>query len=287
MVFNNRELAFLTIILLFLLYVALKLDMKDSFLQLIKAFFQKKIILVLMSSIVWVIVTVSLLAILDLWRFDNFKTTVFWFITFVFVMISSVVNSSCYFGLRKKLKDIVNVSALIIFITNAHTFSYLTELFLVFITILLSSMYWVAVQRNQMEHRVVRDIVLLLLICLLVLNLTNSLLKILNSPDGFFVDYQFRELISPILLSISFLPFLFLIKAYVIYDGIYVGLHYRIPNLKMRRYALGKLIFMCKFNFYLAESWRSDLNYDQLVSKKDIDDTFVDLKSKNEFSAHL
>jgi len=90
---NNRELAiilWLLFLLVILLFVPKFRKVKASTINVIKAFFGKKLVYVWSLMLIYVLVIVCILYKKDLWYWSNLKDTIVWFI---FFGIASLMNS--------------------------------------------------------------------------------------------------------------------------------------------------------------------------------------------------
>jgi hypothetical protein len=65
-----------------------------------------------------------------------------------------------------------------------------------------------------------------------------------------------REFGLPIALTLLFLPWLYVASVFMVYENVFVGLRFGIPDEKARRFAKRQAIFSFGFNLELLKRWR-------------------------------
>ncbi|WP_028008437.1 hypothetical protein [Solimonas flava] len=131
---SNREIAamiWLTIFFVWTLARDKSGEIRRSLAHLVRAFFVRHIMLVMLWAALWIVLCVRLLIWLGFWHLDNLKTTVMWAVPFAFVTLldaNRVTEEKTYF--RNTIRDTVNVTVLITFVAELYSFSLPVELLL-------------------------------------------------------------------------------------------------------------------------------------------------------------
>ncbi len=235
---NSREIAILIWLGLILGYAAVKSrDVRRSFGGLVSAFLQRKILLSFGAAALYSAVCVWLLWQLGVWEWANLKTTLLWGITFAFVTIMDVGKLETQpRPLRRIANEAVNATALIVFIAEFHTFPLWGELILVPILVMIGGM--IAVGESKPEAApAVRLLKFLQVVAGLSL-LIYSLGRVFQDLRDFATLTTARELAVPMLLSLMFLPFLYLLILWVSYENASHRMRVTVEDRKLRRYAI-------------------------------------------------
>lgn len=151
---NNREISSLVwifVFIAFLLWKGRKNSLEESLGNLLSAFFNTKIQVILLWGILWVVLCVQGLRFLGLWDFLNLKTTLLWGMSYAFVALigaSKIADERSYF--KKSIREIFAVAVLIIFIVDAYSFSLIAELILVPFFALISMIHLYSAKKQSM-----------------------------------------------------------------------------------------------------------------------------------------
>lgn len=137
---NNRELA--TVIWIVILFTCLfyyHRDVRYSFCNVIKCFFDKKILFVVALSDIWMSIGVFILYKMNAWQWNNIKTTLTWFAFSIVTMIigvSKAEDKKKYF--LSLCKENINISVFLTFIIELYSFSFFIEFIMIPVSVLLS-----------------------------------------------------------------------------------------------------------------------------------------------------
>lgn len=136
-IFSTRELALLSWILLFLLAITFNNGSRIAAFKVIKIFFTKRIIYPFLILLIYTSIGVLILYLYQLWELNLLKDTIFWFISFAFILFvnSHKINDAGYF--KNILKDSFKLFLILEFIINFYTFGFWTEFLLLTLLLLL------------------------------------------------------------------------------------------------------------------------------------------------------
>jgi len=245
--FNNRELA--TFLWLAVLIVAFSFSRqtRSSFVTVVKAFFNKVYVFFLLMFL-YISLQVFLLYKVGSWDFTLLKDTVYWTLgvgAVLLVNVNQANQDSSYFKnlLFKNLKLIVILE----FIVNYHTFNFFVEIF-IFPLVTLFVLIAVFSEVKQ-EYRVVNKIANVILGIIGFIGLISGVVYIANNFTNFWVLDNLKNFLLPILLTITFIPFIYVTALYMAYELLYVRLGIFLKkDDDVLRYAKKKIFLLCKLD---------------------------------------
>ncbi|PVZ78525.1 hypothetical protein C9426_34755 [Serratia sp. S1B] len=203
--------------LILIVFVGFHKEQRVSFYRVVEAFKQRVILRVLGLAITWVFFCVLSFYVIGIWGFSNFKTTVVWIVTYAFVTlfeVSKIKDSKYYF--KSKVKETIGLSTLLTFILELHSFSLIIELIMIPIILVFGIMVIVGNKENKNNSIVM--LIKIILVIITAFYFFNSLFISLVSLKDTFSWKNLTEFITPILLSFSFMPFIYLLYLYQGYE---------------------------------------------------------------------
>jgi hypothetical protein len=244
--FSTRETALLAWIGIALVLCLFNKGIRTSLVGVVKALFANKIILSLLAFFSHTAFYVLILTILGLWDIALLKDTVFWALGFGFVALVNInkVNSKAYF--KETFKDAVKGTILIEFIANFFTFSLLAELIILPIVVIAAMMQ--AVASFKEEHKPVENFIKNLFLYFSIFVFLFSLYKTVASYREVFTFDNFKSLMLPVVLTITFLPFMYLFNLYVKYEMLWVTLKFMIRDKAERKKVKRQILWVANFN---------------------------------------
>jgi len=247
-IFNNRELAALIWLLILIIGAQFNNAIRKSTGQLLKAFFQPSIIITNLIAILYSIGIVYLLWSQSYWNQSLLKDTTFWFIGSGFLIIMNLNKAGKEKGFFKKmLLDNLKLILLLEFVLNFHEFSFIIEFILLPILAFLAIVQAVA-EREERTKIVKTGIEWIFIIYGLVL-LSISIRDIFYDINEFANFSTLNSFLLPIILSISFIPCVYMITLYMNYEVFYVRLGILLTNKRDLRYAKWRTFWKCHFSF--------------------------------------
>lgn len=211
-VFNNRELASIIWALVLLVWVSMKSrDFWKSVWGLIQATMGAWKIFALMFS--YIAICLLVLYELKIWDPGLTKITIFWLFGWAIVMLMNSSKAGKEKGyLKKILGEIVGLTVIISFISNFYSFSLLVELFLVPFVVLFAGMAALAPYKPEYKQVGTFSNRVLAVFGLGVLGI--SLYITLCNFGDFATIGTLQEFLVPIVLSLIFIPFIYVFSAY-------------------------------------------------------------------------
>ncbi|WP_194435173.1 hypothetical protein [Vibrio fluminensis] len=235
-VFNNRELASATIIIVFFALMMIKdSEVRRSLGCIARSMLQKTIIITLATLAVYTIFVVFLLERIDVWNVGQLKNTILWFVFVAFVQLlkTTKVSEPIEF-LRESLNSQLKLIVLVEFLVAFHSYSFVEELILVSLLTFLSFCSAFAVKPKHLPVKKVVDVTIAILGLFLLID---SLLNIYSEPTKFFSIGTFRDFLVPMLLSVSLLPYIYCFYYFLAYERAFLKAKIYTKSKSLQRYA--------------------------------------------------
>lgn len=233
-ILSNREISVLIWLTILGLYAFTKKDISDAFLNCIRALFQKKILIVFGVLITYTSAIVILLNYFSVWESSLLKITILWLIAAFSRIVRDLEKATVQNGYFKNLfKETFGVIIILEFIVSFYSFNLLWELVtLPILTIIIVTDVWVQNSKIYKQEDKIRikhfsESVISIYILFVI---ANTIMNISETPSSLFNIHTFKEFISPIILSCSFIPFMYLFITYTSYESLFIGLEYRVPK---------------------------------------------------------
>lgn len=283
--FNTRELASITwgaILVIALIFYSLKnAHLRDSLIGVIKAFFQIKIITSILLITTYVLLSVFILYQIKIWDFSQLKNTFFWYVFFAIgtmFSLSTIKENSHNFFIQT-IKSSVNLSIVLQFIINFHTFNFLLELIVLIPLITLLSI--ISAVANQTKDQIlVKKLCDFLLTLIFLIFFIHFIIQTFKVPLTF-INYQaLQDFFIPIILTILYLPFLWFFLLYIKYEEILVRLQLHINDRKL--IILTKFLVIINFRTKkdLIDEWFHHIKIHKIENYKQLIDSFSLIKHR-------
>ncbi|MEI9529952.1 hypothetical protein [Enterobacter hormaechei] len=254
-----------------------KKDIRDSFYQLIKTFFHKQILTVLGLAVIWTSICIALFYEIGVWSTNNLKTTLVWVITYAFVTIfetHKIKNSKYYF--KSQIKETIGLSALLTFILELQSFSFAIE-FIIYPIILFLGLLAVVANTKKETEKIGATIKVVLGI-FGIFYFSHSLVVSIMSPSVTFSWGNLTELLTPVLLSFSFMPFIYMLYLYQSYETNLLSLKIYFDDEALFNYAKKLAIFFFRTDLDALNRWVRNIHINEINTKERIKVSLKDVK---------
>lgn len=251
--FSNREIAGYIWLALFIVLAALNRGVRQSMVGVIRAFCQPLIIIPLTLAAGYIAAWIFAFERMGIWTTANLKTTILWALSFAFATmfdIGRVSEDRTFF--KKSVREALAITGILTFMVEFYSFSLSVELVAV---PLLTLLVMLQIAADKPEHAQVGRLAGGLLSIVGLGYLAYSIYRTALDLKGFATLDNVREFGLPILLTICFLPFLYALVVYVVYERSFIGLTWAIPDVRLRRRAKWRAIFAFGFNIDLLQRW--------------------------------
>ncbi len=276
--FNNREIATAIWLLVIFIFLLFKIDTRKILLNLIKPFFKIKILFPIFLMLTYTTGIVFVLYQINFWNISLLKDTVVWFCFTGILMMINFVTSDISQNLFKKI--IVNNIKLVIiveFIVNTYTFSLVGELILIpvvtFIAIL--EVFIKPDDKHSLVAKSMNGLQIIIGLIILIFAISN----VVSDYKNFISLGTLRNLLFVPLLTISFLPFVYIVALFATYENLFIRLNLGCEkSKKLKRYAKREIIKQCLLSFKKVNkvsSMNTDLMH--IRNEEDVDKIIKDL----------
>lgn len=259
--FNNREISILIwslVLLLFFIFILASKKKLKLLEDLIKKFFQWKIQSVILTMIGYILIEVLILQKIGIWNLGQLKNTIIWFFSVAFISIfqkEAIKKDGRYF--KRIIWDNLKLIAVFQFIVDFYTFSLLTELIIVPVLAFIGLL--AAFADLKKEHSKANIFLEKILSLLGIGFLLHAFSKILVTPKDFLNQETGLDFITPITLTILFIPFLFWLVVISSYETFSILLKTYIKDDRKRAFAkiVATILFNVRIKVY--QRWLNSL----------------------------
>ncbi|MEX2484722.1 MAG: hypothetical protein WED10_09185 [Brumimicrobium sp.] len=212
-IFSNRELALFTWVFFLTVISVLWTKTRKSALNLIKAYFQRKIIL--LQTLIWVYLAgvIWIFSKLGFWNWSMLKDSIIWAVFSAFIIMFGVLNSKRKTRpIRQIFFDAFKLIIIVEFIVNVYCYGFINEM--IILPILGFLIMLIAVAETNPENQIVVNFLNGVLAIWGVYVLYSSAQQIYLHINEVATKQTALDFLLPIWLTIFYLPFLALVKTY-------------------------------------------------------------------------
>lgn len=275
---NNRELAIGIWVGVFIAAVSVHQAVRDGLYAVVRILFSRVILASLIIASIYIVSCIALLATFGMWDWSNLKTSLVWAITFAFVTmfdVNRVSKDSTFY--KETVRDILGATAAIIFVAEAYTFSLLAELMVVPIVAFAAMMQ--AFAEKQSEHKIVGEVMGWIVVIAGLSYVVYGANQAYANVEVFATFSTLREFLVPILLSVMFLPFIFLLSVYVAYELTFSRLKSAKVSPPLITYTKLRAMLAYTVNLELLRRWNRNLSYHSpLETRSDVNRSIKEVK---------
>ena len=239
--FSNREISvvfwtFLIVIIFFFMNIS-------GSKHLVKSFFARKLVFIYGVMAVYLSTIIYFLYRIKLWETSLFKDFIFWLITSAFVMLLNFNKLQSSKDFKNIFLQLLTISAIAEFIAGNYNFSLIKEMLLIPAVTFISLLAIVAEQKKRENARVIK-LLNSILSFLGFFILGYVIFRLIQSPLELFSLGNLKAFLFTPLLTIFFIPFVFILVVYSKYELIFMNInHYKFLS-KRRKSEIKLAIFM-------------------------------------------
>lgn len=197
-------------------------------------------------------------------------------VTFSALPVLAVVHKADKGFFKKALKENIQFSVITDFVTSQHTFNVFIEILFVLFTLFTGIM--IAFSSKEEKYKYVNKLFNTIALFLGIYILIVSIYYFTKDIGNFINVEKFEEFSLPIILGIWFIPFLYFLYLYIVYEGIFIAMNSSITNDKIREYAKKQAIISFNFDLDLLKRWKNSLFIAQVETKEDVLISILDIK---------
>ena len=232
---STRELALLAWICIVVMALLLSTKLRPPLFAIARAMLHPKIVEVVGLAALYTAGCVWLLALVGLWRWDNLKTTIVWFVaTAVVAMASSKELEKGASALWALVREAITITAIVLFLGSIKPLPFWAEFLLLPLLTVITAM--VAVAERQPKHRIVIAPLNGILAVAGLSIIGYSIYRVVVDWRNFDAALQVREFVIPIALTVMFLPYLYSLILFMGFESAAIRLKFKVEDRALRRY---------------------------------------------------
>ena len=254
---SNREIAILIWFGVAFVFSARKTDLRKTFAPILKCLLNRIILSVLFLYLLYVGFMIFCLEGWGLWDSGQIKNTIIWTSVVGLVAIFKVADAKKETFFEDWIFDNFKIAVVLGFIVSFYTFHILIELILqpfIVIVVMMS-----ALSESKEEHKAVNVLCdwVLAIIGLYVLWWSGN--KIWADPSAFLTLQTVQDFATPIMLSLAFTPFLYVLFIYATYERVFSVLVNVTDDKKLLRYMKFNAMMSFGTDTDFLDRWRRNV----------------------------
>ena len=257
-IFNNREISIFCWVIIFIIWSLTQKSIRKSAFGVIKTLFAYKITIMILMMLIYISFFIILFYNIDIWDISILKDTIYWTFGVAFIMLMNINDASKnehYF--KQTLLNSFKLIIVIEFVTNLYVFNLFVEL--ISLPIILFFVMISAFTERKEEHKKVKQLSDSLFAIYAIIVLIFSIYHISKDLNGFISIYNLKSLLLSPILTIFFLPFVYMTALFMTYESFLTRTKWILmENKKLFKTIKMKTFLSCRFN----------LRKIQIVSKK-------------------
>ncbi len=273
---TTREIASLIWIIVIIIFCLSAPRIRKSLLQVIKTLLQRPFIIVFSLMMLYIGIQILFFSVFGVWEDSLVKEIVIWTLGFAvgsIVNINKVKQDDKFF--INLLKESLKLTIFIEFFINFYTFPLIIEL--IFLPVVTFLFMMVAISETDKKYSDVKKLINALIAIIGFAVLTFATYQFIGDYEGILSWSNFLSFSLPIYLSITFIPFLYILALFIIYEEIIVlSKHWLRNKPTVEKYFVKKLLMHNKLSLKSILRFNNIHRKDilSLNSKQDVDDLF-------------
>jgi hypothetical protein len=272
--FNNREIAIAVWILVIFIILLFIRGIRESLKDLVKVLFHRKILILVLSIIVYTVGITFVLYLLNFWNISLLKDTILWLcfsgIVICFRYVSSKEDENL---LRNIIIDNIKIVIIIEFIANFFTFSLAAELVLIPFMAFIAGLDVIAKtdKKNISVVRLLNGLQIIIGLFIFIYAFSQAIADYKNIVN---LDTLKSFLLAP-LLAVLFSPFVYFMALLVKYELLFLRLEMGCEkSKKLKNYAKKKIILYCLLSLKKTKKALNMKTYNLMLirNKDDVDE---------------
>ncbi len=213
---------------------------------------------------------------INLWNISYLSDTIIWILGVAFVLFINISHAREDDYFQKAIVDNIKLVVFIEFVTNLYVFNLWVELILVPVLAILGALLGVASARP--EYKRVESLIAPIVGLIGVGFLAYAVYNMIVDFKAFLSMQNLLTFLMPLILTILFLPFVYILAVYVIYDLIFMRIKNLATNSKLANYAKWQTLFVFHFNLRALNKWLRKIVVSKFESREAIKQAILSVK---------
>lgn len=221
---SNREIASIFWITVLFIFLLSKREMKTIISNFFKILFEKPIIVILLLFLLYTISLIWIYKKSGLWSSNLEKDTILWVIGTALVLVFNSVKAQNFSHFKEIIKDTFKWTIILEFLSGFYTFSLTIELILIpFLTFIYFTIPYIEVNSNKLSEKakIVPPFFNKILSYFGIFIFGFVVFKTITQTNELLTLDNFKSFLLPLLFTISFIPFIYMIALYSAYTQIW------------------------------------------------------------------
>lgn len=266
---NNREIATAIWLTIILLWALSNSSVRRAILEVLKAFFNKKIVIPLIAMLLYIIFMVLAFKKIGFWDVSATKDTILWTLGSAFATyfsINKVAQDSSYF--KNVILDNIKFVLIMEFVVNLYSFSLPAELIVMPVAtfIAMSNVF----ADSKEEYKKVSKLLNFILGVFGLYLLAFTFREIVLDFQNFATIKNLRDFLLPPLFSIVLLPFVYVMALFMQYEMLFVRIDIANKNSDFTKYAKRRILVACHVNLSKLNKVSKNAGYPKVNNKEDV-----------------
>lgn len=274
---NTREIATLIWACIVILTLLVMPGMRKLLLNICRAFKQKTLLKVLALVFIYIGLMIWFLYTICVWDWDQLKNTIIWTFSVALIAVfrsNNIQGEPDYF--RKWITENFEILAFVQFLVTLYTYPIWLELLVIPFVTLLGGM--IAVGQHDLKTKSTAEFLNKLLGWLALAFFGTAIVLTIMDFWSYATVQTFRDLYTPIVLTILFLPFIFVLYIVMSYETTFIALHFTIKDERLRRSAKWRSVFAFGPNIELLRRWQRHVGMHRPQNKDELKVGFKDVR---------
>jgi hypothetical protein len=269
--FNNREVVLFIYLVVFIIWTFSNKQIRKSIFNLLETLSDKRILLSILAILIYVSIIIYGLYSIKIWDITLLKDTIYWTFGVGFIMMmntNKVIQEDNYF--KNLLKDNFKLLLVMEFILGLYVFGFFIELLLAPIVIFFSIL--LVMSETSTKYYQVKNFLQIVFGIAGIAYLFFSLYKIYQDFTEFASFGTLKSFLFPILMTIIFLPFIYLYTLFTQYESLFVRLGFSLKdNNALLQYAKKRILSEANISITKIRKISPGFLFHECRTKNDID----------------
>jgi len=218
-----------------------------------------------------------------IWKIDHTTLTVLWCVCVAFAMLFNFQKANDQNFFKNSVKDNIKGLVFLEFFLNLYVFNFWIEFMIVPISAIIGGMK--AISERNKEYEIVDKLLNFFLVAAGLFLLFFAFYKVFTDFENFATIQNLESFYMPILLSILFVPFVYIAALIAAYETLFTRMQFFVPDKAVLRYAKFKTILSIQFNLSKLNRWSDYINKNwRFKNRKEVKEAVAAFKQLPTFS---
>lgn len=273
---NNREIAIGTWILLAGVLALFCKSIRKSFADVVKAFFASKLVFSYLLMFFYIGMSLFVFKSIGLWKWSQSTNTLLWVIFVAFGMLFNQEKAIEDKFFINSIKCHFKVIVILEFIVNIYVFNIYIELLMVPLMFLIGAL--AAFSRTKDEWSSVNKFANRMLSLAGTFLIAHFVYMSITDFGSLMTTRNIENFYTPIMLSITFLPFIYLAAVAINYENLFTRLHYFMIDESVKTYAKRSIFVSFGISLNKINRWAKYMNKCYFDSNFSVDKAIAQFK---------